>query len=89
MRRSRRVHQDGRHYRARWWPEVGRQAARVLTTFFEQSWGETTGEGKTVPHNYWLVQPAPYRPDGEEQLLLQGAVLVRVRGRRLETGLAQ
>jgi len=61
----------------------GRQAARVLTTFFEQSWRETTGEGTTVPHNYWLVQPAPYRPDGEEQLLLQGAVLVRVRGRRL------
>ena len=61
----------------------GRQAARVLAAFFEQSWGETAGEGKTVPNNYWLVQPAPPGPDGEEQLLLQGAVLVRVRGRRL------
>ena len=61
----------------------GRQAARVLAAFFEQSWGETAGEGKTIPNNYWLVQPVPPGPDGEEQLLLQGAVLIRVRGRRL------
>jgi ABC-type bacteriocin/lantibiotic exporter with double-glycine peptidase domain len=61
----------------------GRQAARVLAAFFEQSWGETAGEGKTIPNNYWIAQPVPHGPDGEEQLLLQGAVLIRVRGRRL------
>ena len=61
----------------------GRQAARVLAAFFEQSRGETAGEGKTIPTNYWLAHPVPPGPDGEEQLLLQGAVLIRVRGRRL------
>ena len=61
----------------------GRQAARVLVAFCERSWGETGGEGKTVPNTYWSVQPAPPGLDGEEQLLLQGAVLIRVRGRRL------
>jgi ABC-type bacteriocin/lantibiotic exporter with double-glycine peptidase domain len=60
----------------------GQQAARVLTACFEQARRETPGEGKTIPHAYWSVRPAPPRPDGEEQLLFQGAVLVRVRGRR-------
>jgi ABC-type multidrug transport system fused ATPase/permease subunit len=60
----------------------GRQAMRVLEAFFEQSQKETPGEGKTIPNGYWSVRPAPTGPDGEEQLFLQGAVLVRVRGRR-------
>jgi ABC-type bacteriocin/lantibiotic exporter with double-glycine peptidase domain len=62
------------------WP--GRQAARVLKAFFEQSRREIPGEGETIPNTYWSVRPTPPGPDGEEQLLLQGAVLVRVRGRR-------
>jgi ATP-binding cassette subfamily B protein len=61
----------------------GRQAARVLAAFFEQSRRETVGEGKAIPNSYWLVRPAPPGPAGEEQLFLQGAVLVRVLGRRL------
>ena len=60
----------------------GRQTMHVLDAFFEQSRRETPGEGKTVPSAYWSVRPALVGADGEEQLLLQGAVLVRVRGRR-------
>jgi ABC-type bacteriocin/lantibiotic exporter with double-glycine peptidase domain len=60
----------------------GQQAARVLKACFEQARRETPGEGKTIPNAYWSVQPAPPGPDGEEQLLFQGAVLVRVHGRR-------
>jgi ATP-binding cassette subfamily B protein len=62
----------------------GRQAARVLAAFFEQSQEETAGKGKTIPHNYWIVQPFLHGPDDKEQLLLRGAVLVRVRGLRLK-----
>jgi ABC-type bacteriocin/lantibiotic exporter with double-glycine peptidase domain len=60
----------------------GQQAARVLKACFEQARRETPGEGKTIPLAYWSVRPAPPGPDGEEQLFFQGAVLVRVRGRR-------
>ena len=56
----------------------GQQAARVLKACFEQARRERPGEGKTIPNAYWSVRPAPPGPDGEEQLLFQGAVLVRV-----------
>src|SRR5260370_27142086 len=36
---------------------------------------------ETIPSEAWMVQPAPPSPDGEEQLWLKAAVLVRVRGR--------
>ena len=61
---------------------AGRQAARALAAFFEQAREEAAGEGTTIPQGYWLVKPGSPGSDGEEQLLLQGAVLVRVRGRR-------
>jgi ABC-type bacteriocin/lantibiotic exporter with double-glycine peptidase domain len=60
----------------------GQQAARVLGACFEQARREIPGEGKAIPNAYWSVRPAPPGPDGEEQLLFQGAVLVRARGRR-------
>jgi ABC-type bacteriocin/lantibiotic exporter with double-glycine peptidase domain len=60
----------------------GQQAARVLKTCFERSQRETPGEGKTIPSTYWSVRPASPGPDGEEQLLFQGALLIRVHGRR-------
>jgi ABC-type bacteriocin/lantibiotic exporter with double-glycine peptidase domain len=60
----------------------GQQTARVLKACFEQARRQTPGEGKTIPPAYWSVRPAPPGPDGEEQLLFQGVVLVRVRGRR-------
>jgi ABC-type bacteriocin/lantibiotic exporter with double-glycine peptidase domain len=64
--------------------QPSRHAARLLATFFEQSRQEAAGERQTVPQSYWSVNLAPPGPDGEEQLFLQGAVLVRVRGRRLQ-----
>jgi ATP-binding cassette subfamily B protein len=44
---------------------------------------------QTIPEVYWTVRPAPPGADGEAHLLLRGAVLVRVRGRRLPTGSQQ
>jgi len=58
-----------------------RQAAHILEYFLEQSLSEESGEDLTVPDAYWSVQPASPGPEGEEQLLLRGAVLVRVHGR--------
>jgi predicted double-glycine peptidase len=60
----------------------GRQATRMLETFFARARQEAQGEAQTIPAAYWSVRPAPLGPDGEEQLLLRGAVLVHVRGRR-------
>jgi ABC-type bacteriocin/lantibiotic exporter with double-glycine peptidase domain len=60
----------------------GRQAARVLERCFARAREEPSGEGETIPADYWMVRPAPPGPDGEAQVLLRGAVLVRVRGRR-------
>lgn len=59
-----------------------RQTAPVLEAFFQGARQETAGEPQTIPAHYWSVQPAPPDPEGTEQLLLRGAVLVRVRGRR-------
>jgi ABC-type bacteriocin/lantibiotic exporter with double-glycine peptidase domain len=50
----------------------GRQAAGVLDRFFSQP--------KMVPPEYWSVRPANSDSSGEQQLLLRGAVLVRVHG---------
>ncbi len=51
--------------------EAGDEAGRVLETFLRRV-------DEAVPGGYWSVRPAP----DPEQLLLRGAVLVRVRGRR-------
>lgn len=61
----------------------GRQAAHVLDSCFSQSQRAPEGEDQPIANAYWSVRPAPPGPDGEEQLLLRGAVLVRARGRRL------
>ena len=60
----------------------GRQAARVLERCFERAREEPAGEGESIPADYWMVRPAPSGPADEAQVLLRGAVLVRVRGRR-------
>ena len=44
-----------------------------------------SGDDSAIPDELWSVAPATSGPDGEEQVLLRGAVLVRVRGRRAET----
>jgi ABC-type bacteriocin/lantibiotic exporter with double-glycine peptidase domain len=59
----------------------GQQAARVLAAFVERARKEAPEAAQAIPTAYWSVQPAPPGPDGADQLLLRGAVLVRVRGR--------
>jgi predicted double-glycine peptidase len=60
----------------------GRQAARVLERCFARAREEPMGEGETIPPDYWMARPAPSGPSDEAQILLRGAVLVRVHGRR-------
>jgi ABC-type bacteriocin/lantibiotic exporter with double-glycine peptidase domain len=50
----------------------GAQAARVLESFLEND--------ETIPEHYWSVRLAPTPANGEEQLFLRGAVLVRAHG---------
>ncbi|HKW98362.1 MAG TPA: ATP-binding cassette domain-containing protein [Bryobacteraceae bacterium] len=52
----------------------GRQAAKWLDRLIEHD--------EMIPETSWSVRPATVEPDGEPELLLRGAVLVSVRGRR-------
>jgi ABC-type bacteriocin/lantibiotic exporter with double-glycine peptidase domain len=61
----------------------GAQATRALELFFQKGCDDSPEEALAIPSSYWSVRPAP--PDSEsdeEQVLLRGAVLVRVRGTR-------
>src|SRR5438445_3407302 len=60
----------------------GEETERVLEHLFEQSRKEQLLEEQVIPSDYWPVLPASAAADGEERLLLRGAVLVRVRGQR-------
>jgi ATP-binding cassette subfamily B protein len=62
----------------------GSEAMRILERYFQESLGTREGDRAGVPAVYWRVRPMPsqpVQPDGEEMILLQGAVLVRVVGR--------
>jgi ABC-type bacteriocin/lantibiotic exporter with double-glycine peptidase domain len=60
----------------------GPQATGVFEAFFERAQQDGPAATQTLPEAYWTVRPAPPGPDGEACLLVRGAVLVRVRGRR-------
>lgn len=62
--------------------EPGGETGRVLERFFKRAWEGAPGEGRIIPPAYWSVQSLPPDPDEGEQLLLRGAVLVRVLGVR-------
>jgi len=72
----------------------GREARRALAALTEPD--KTSEVLKTsevfepgsspVPEAYWSVTPAPPGPDGLEQLVLQGVILVRIEGRREAAG---
>ena len=51
----------------------GEAAARVIEEF--------VAKPQTIPPDYWSVEAAPDAAAAEDQLLMRGAVLVRVRGR--------
>ncbi|HYV10772.1 MAG TPA: ATP-binding cassette domain-containing protein [Pyrinomonadaceae bacterium] len=55
----------------------GAQAARMLEALTQNA----HHDGLTIPSSYWSVRPLPSDSD-DEQLLLRGAVLVRVKGVR-------
>ena len=60
----------------------GAQASRMLEAFSHNAQHQEQQENAlTIPSSYWSVQPLESEPD-EEQLLLRGAVLVRVKGVR-------
>ena len=52
----------------------GNPAARVLERF--------CCEAELIPDRYWSARPGPPNEDGEAQVLMRGAVLVRVAGKR-------
>lgn len=60
----------------------GRQSAKVLQSFFAQARDTKQTDDPVIPDSYWSVRPTPTDLTGEEQLLLTGAVLLRVRGRK-------
>ena len=60
----------------------GREAAAFIRAAWERA-KETADGSDEIPEAFWTVSPLPEAPD---QLLLRGAVLVRVRGRRTSPG---
>lgn len=60
----------------------GGATARLLASVFEQARAGAGDLNGPVPEAYWSVRPASPDEDGEAQVLLRGAVLVRVLGRR-------
>jgi ATP-binding cassette subfamily B protein len=60
----------------------GRQAAGVVERFAERAAGEGAEDWTAIPADFWSARPAPPDEEGEEQVLLRGAVLVHVRGLR-------
>jgi ATP-binding cassette subfamily B protein len=60
----------------------GRQAVGVVERFASRAAGEGPDDWAAIPADFWSARPAPPAEDGEEQVLLRGAVLVHVRGSR-------
>jgi ABC-type multidrug transport system fused ATPase/permease subunit len=61
---------------------AGPQGARALRALLADALAAPEGrETEILPPASWMVRPHPPGEDGEERLLLRGAVLVRVRGR--------
>src|SRR5262249_23306677 len=58
-----------------------KEATHMLEQLLQRA-SKDIGEGtNAIPTHYWSVRSAPPGPNGQEQVLLQGAVLVHVRGR--------
>jgi len=62
-----------------------RHVAGVIKSLYEKSQSEIPGKYHTIPDIYWSVQPTLPDANGEEQLQLRGAVLIRVLGRQQVT----
>jgi ATP-binding cassette subfamily B protein len=57
----------------------GREAERVLRAFLTRDRDKASGSS-AIPESYWSARPAPLGENGEEQVEIHGAVLVRVSG---------
>jgi len=66
--------------------ERGAEAGRLLRSLLSRCRETADAAEPAVPEAWWSVRPGPASPDGEEQVLFRGAVLVRVRGRRSTAG---
>jgi len=66
-------------------PELVRSLFEHVSNL-DLSWDATLAKGSwpTIPVQYWPVLPAPPGEEGATQLVVRGAVLVRVRGRQHE-----
>ncbi len=61
----------------------GPQAASVLKRFYSQAVDARSDTEGLIPEIFWSVRFAPLTGGEEEKLTLRGAVLVRIRGRRI------
>ncbi len=59
----------------------GRAAGRLLEGIHERACA-AENPGEVVPNRYWTAFPAEPSEEGEARVLMRGALLVRVRGRR-------
>jgi ATP-binding cassette subfamily B protein len=59
----------------------GREIRRALPSLLDRARADVPGKGKSIPEPYWSVLPAPGGASGSEEVLIRGAVLVRVHGR--------
>jgi ABC-type bacteriocin/lantibiotic exporter with double-glycine peptidase domain len=63
----------------------GREANALLTALLEHECAGQDSSGRAeaiaVPEAFWSVRPGPLADDGAEQVMMRGAVLVRVHGR--------
>ena len=73
----------------------GREAARLVDALLERTRSVAPGEEEPIPARYWIARAAPLAhaggdpgEDEEPQVLLRGAVLVSIRGRRKTTVLS-
>ena len=59
----------------------GEAAAIAVQTFLDQTKQSENLDHTPIPAAYWSVRPLPPDEDGELQLALRGAVLVRIKGK--------
>jgi ATP-binding cassette subfamily B protein len=63
----------------------GGEARAIIHTFLDQAADPGAARGEVVPAAYWSARPAPGAAGDEEEVLVCGAVLLRVRGRYRDT----
>jgi ATP-binding cassette subfamily B protein len=85
---------------ASWRPPAALDASTRLMASLVQSGGVTRSSDcvallrrfcekpELIPDRYWSVRPGPVDSEGDEQIIMRGAVLVRVRGTRKDAGTA-